>query len=109
MAMKNSKPLIEDIMKNPGKYNYPPLTEAIIRSMGNYLSDEIDSDVKKYFSTYQKEPIQNDKREEFQSPFVSRRYADQFLEKSKNEKDEPLSERDKIEEMINYGKDNEEY
>lgn len=106
--MKNSTPLIEDIMKNPGKYNYA-LTEAVIRSMANCLSDKIDSDIKKYFPTYQQEPIQNDKREEFQSPFVTRRYVDQFLEKSKNEKDESLPERDKIEEMINYGKDNEEY
>ena len=105
---KNGNPLIKDIMNNPVKYDYD-LFEAILRSMANRLSNKIDSDVKKYFPTYQQEPIQNDKIEEFQSPFVSRRYADQFLEKSKNEKDEPLPERDKIEEMINYGKDNEEY
>lgn len=106
--MKNSNPLIEDIMKNPEKYDFG-LSETLFRSMANCLSDKIDSDIKKYFPIYQQEPIQNDKREEFQSPFVSKRYVDQFLEKSKNEKDEPLPERDKIEEMINYGKDNEEY
>ena len=106
--MKNSTPLIEDIMNNPEKIDYG-LSEKITRLMADRLVKQIDADVKKYFPIHQYTSIENNETEIPQSPYVTKRYIDQFLEKSKNGKFELSPERNKIEEMINYGKDDEEY
>ena len=92
-------------MKNSNPY----INEEIIRFAAECLRDKIDSEVKKYFPHHQQEPIQNDKPENSKYHFISERYTDQISIKTDNEKDKFISERNKIEEMINYGKDEKGY
>ena len=102
-----SKSLIRDIMDNPEKYDYR-LREIVVGAMRTHLDKQLERNVAKYFPTSQNEPIQNAETEKFQSPFNTKRYIDQTLDNLYNEKDEILSERNRLEEMINYGKEEEQ-
>ena len=50
---------------------------------------------------------QDDETEKLSNPFNTKRYIDQILDNLYDEEDEILSERNRLEEMINYGKEEE--
>lgn len=102
--MKKNRSIISDIIDNPAKYDYR-LSEMMLRLMADNLDKQIESDIVKYFPTSQNESDQDTETEKYKSSFATKRYVDQFLNKPDNEKDEKLTERNRLEEMINYGKE----
>ena len=106
METKKNKPLINDIMDNPEKYART-LRELVTRNQENRLAKQVDSVVAKYFPISMNAATQDDETEKLSNPFNTKRYIDQILDNLYDEEDEILSERNRLEEMINYGKEEE--